>query len=286
MLDGTRKMQISSKYTGHALMMDMFVACCKQALKTIAVKKGTPSKELMGISWKRVLQMEFEKVYFKKLLQFMESEKKLNRKVYPPIQDVYSWSDYCAFEDVKVVILGQDPYHGPGQAHGMWEQVNSDFVIVIVPVLLANQNSRIHFVDMRRGTRSGCLFLRCDASGLAFSVRKGQRIPPSLLNMYKELETDIDGFVRPKHGYLASWASQGVLMLNAALTVLEGSPKSHAGKGWEQLTQAIVDALNARRSNLVSIFHTNKPRGIAIQNTEDRFLFKFILRSHVCFTIG
>lgn len=127
-----------------------------------------------------VCALQFDKPYFTSLMAFLGKEREKGVSVYPPAEEVYSWSDACAFRDVKVVILGQDPYHGPSEAHG-----------------------------------------------LCFSVKKGVKIPPSLRNMYKELSTDIDGFVAPKHGYLQSWAEQGVLLLNAVLTVQHKKANSH-----------------------------------------------------------
>ncbi|KAJ2685871.1 uracil DNA glycosylase [Coemansia spiralis] len=156
-------------------------------------------------SWLKLLKGELTKPYFQSLKQFLLAEAAAKKTVYPADPDVYSWSRFAPFSKVRVVILGQDPYHGPGQAHG-----------------------------------------------LAFSVQPGVRIPPSLANMYKGLARDFpDSFVAPKHGYLGGWAEQGVLLLNAALTVEAHKANSHANRGWEQFTDAVIAAVNSGRSNVV-----------------------------------
>lgn len=152
-----------------------------------------------GSSWLAALEPEFSKDYFQKLSQFVNSERQ-SKTVYPPSSDVFAWTQSCQLDEIKVVILGQDPYHGPNQAHG-----------------------------------------------LCFSVQKGIPPPPSLVNMYKELESDIEGFVRPKHGYLGGWAEQGVLLLNACLTVRKGEANSHKDKGWETFTDAVIKSLSKTR---------------------------------------
>lgn len=152
-----------------------------------------------GASWLSALEPEFSKDYFLKLSQFVAAERQ-SRTVYPPASDVFSWTRSCPLDEIKVVILGQDPYHGPKQAHG-----------------------------------------------LCFSVQKGVPPPPSLVNMYKELESDIEGFVRPNHGYLGGWAEQGVLLLNACLTVRKGEANSHKDKGWETFTDAVIKSLSKTR---------------------------------------
>lgn len=154
-------------------------------------------------SWKEQLQGEFEKPHMKSLKEFLNSRKASGQKIYPKGSEFFHALNTTPFEDVKVVILGQDPYHGPGQAHG-----------------------------------------------LSFSVKPGVPPPPSLINIFKELEKDI-GIRRPKHGYLESWAKQGVLLLNATLSVEEGKPGSHQGKGWEEFTDAILDALNKHGEHIV-----------------------------------
>lgn len=157
----------------------------------------------MGLSWFKALKSEFEKPYFKKLNDFVVSERKKG-VIYPPEELVWSWTRQCSIDSIKVVILGQDPYHNPGQAHG-----------------------------------------------LCFSVPFGVGIPPSLLNMYKELEKDISGFKNPNHGYLVGWARQGVLLLNAVLTVRKNAPNSHKDQGWEDLTTAVIKHLNDNQKGIV-----------------------------------
>nr|XP_038945446.1 uracil-DNA glycosylase isoform X1 [Rattus norvegicus] len=138
-----------------------------------------------------------------KLMGFVAEERK-HHKVYPPPEQVFTWTQMCDIRDVKVVILGQDPYHGPNQAHG-----------------------------------------------LCFSVQRPVPPPPSLENIFKELSTDIDGFVHPGHGDLSGWARQGVLLLNAVLTVRAHQANSHKERGWEQFTDAVVSWLNQNLNGLV-----------------------------------
>lgn len=154
--------------------------------------------------WAEVLDEEFEKPYYKELREFLKHAY-ASERVYPPMEDIYNALRVTPYASTKVVILGQDPYHGPGQAHG-----------------------------------------------LSFSVRPGVQPPPSLLNIFKEMESDI-GCVRPNHGCLLGWAEQGVLLLNTTLTVAQGRPKSHAGHGWETLTDAIIAKLSARQTPMVFI---------------------------------
>lgn len=148
--------------------------------------------ENIGHSWFKALQIEFDKPYFKKLSEFVREQRKSNI-VYPPENKVYSWTHHHDIRGTRVVVIGQDPYHGPGQAHG-----------------------------------------------LSFSVQRGTRIPPSLVNIYKELEQDIKDFRTPNHGHLVGWAKQGVLLLNTCLTVTQGKPNSHQGKGWENFTDSVI----------------------------------------------
>lgn len=155
----------------------------------------------MDQSWQGQLSQEFEKPYMKGLKEFLLGE--ANQVVYPPTHLIFNALRQTPFSKVKVVIMGQDPYHGPGQAEGM-----------------------------------------------SFSVPKGVAIPPSLLNIYKELEDDL-GIKRADHGHLLAWAKQGVLLLNATLTVRQGQPKSHFGKGWELFTDQIIRALCERKDPLV-----------------------------------
>ncbi len=153
-------------------------------------------------SWKKVLSDEFEKPYFASLAKFVKSEY-ATATVYPPPQKIFTAFDASPIENTKVVILGQDPYHGAGQAHG-----------------------------------------------LSFSVPEGVPVPPSLHNIYKEIEGDT-GKRPPNDGNLTRWATQGVLLLNATLTVRGGSPGSHQAKGWEEFTDAAVKYLANNKTNLV-----------------------------------
>jgi uracil-DNA glycosylase len=154
-------------------------------------------------SWRELLQAEFEAPYMQVLREFLLQEKQQGKRIYPPGREIFHALNATAFERVKVVIIGQDPYHGPGQAHG-----------------------------------------------LCFSVKPGVAIPPSLTNIYKELESDL-GCLPPGHGCLESWAEQGVLLLNAVLTVQAASAASHQGKGWERFTDRVIELLNSQRNNLV-----------------------------------
>merc|ERR1739848_314601 len=161
--------------------------------------------ENIGTSWFPALQPEFEKPYFEKLNDFLNSERNSSVRIFPPHDQVWSWTHHFKIQDTKVVILGQDPYHGPSQAHG-----------------------------------------------LCFSVQRPVPPPPSLKNMYKELEADIEGFApAPKHGCLVGWAKQGVLMLNACLTVRQAQANSHKDKGWETLTTAVVKKVSDDCSDVV-----------------------------------
>ena len=160
--------------------------------------------ERIGNDWDGLLADEFAKEYFGKLEAFVEGERSRG-EVYPPSEDVFNALRFSAYEETRVVILGQDPYHEPGQAHG-----------------------------------------------LCFSVNKGVKIPPSLVNIYKEIERDL-GILEPAHGYLAQWAGQGVLLLNTVLTVRKGEANSHRGQGWEIFTDRVVTLLNERTKPLVFI---------------------------------
>ncbi len=162
-------------------------------------------------SWKEALQEEFGKEYFQALTQFVKGEY-TSGVVYPPPKFIFRAFELTPFEKVKVVILGQDPYHGAGQANG-----------------------------------------------LSFAVPSEVRLPPSLQNIFKELETDI-GPVANKTGDLERWAKQGVLLLNATLTVRAGTPGSHQNKGWEQFSDAVIKVLSDQRENLVFILWGNYAR--------------------------
>ncbi|WP_041649394.1 uracil-DNA glycosylase [Marivirga tractuosa] len=155
-------------------------------------------------SWKDKLGSEFEKNYFHELASFVKSEF-LNKTIYPPAKEIFKAFDACPFDEVKVVILGQDPYHGAGQANG-----------------------------------------------LCFSVHPGVPMPPSLVNIFKERKTDL-GKSMPPNGDLTGWAKQGVLLLNATLTVAAKSPGSHQKKGWEEFTDAAIQKLSDEKEDLVFI---------------------------------
>jgi len=155
-------------------------------------------------SWKARLEKEFEKPYFQELTEFVKGEYK-QYTVFPPGKEIFRAFDKCDFEQVKVVIIGQDPYHGPGQANG-----------------------------------------------LCFSVREGVRVPPSLVNIYKEIKNDL-GKPIPSSGELERWAEQGVLLLNATLTVRASSPGSHQKKGWEDFTDAVITKVSDEKEHVVFI---------------------------------
>jgi uracil-DNA glycosylase len=154
-------------------------------------------------SWKKELHSEFEKPYFGKIKEFIVAEKAKGKTVFPPGPLIFNAFNLTPFQDVKVVILGQDPYHGKGQAHG-----------------------------------------------LSFSVPFGITAPPSLKNIYKELDSDL-GLKAPNHGNLEAWTKQGVFLLNAFLTVNEGEPASHKNAGWEVFTNAVIKAISRNREHVV-----------------------------------
>ena len=158
---------------------------------------------MIGNDWDIILKEEMEKSYFKNLLNIIKHEYE-TKTIYPKQTEIFKAFRNTSYKDTKVVILGQDPYHGPNQAHG-----------------------------------------------LAFSVKPPVAPPPSLVNMYKELAQDIEGFQIPNHGYLVDWAKQGVLLLNTVLTVRQGQAHSHANFGWEIFTDKVIAQLNQHRENLV-----------------------------------
>lgn len=155
------------------------------------------------MTWKTLLGDEKEKPYFQAILNFLKAEKAAGKIIYPAQQDIFNALKHTPFEKVKVVIIGQDPYHGPNQAHG-----------------------------------------------LSFSVRPGVPPPPSLLNMFKELQNDL-GIPRATHGCLEKWADQGVLLLNAVLTVEANKPQSHAHIGWQRFTDQVISSLNEHPEGIV-----------------------------------
>lgn len=157
----------------------------------------------LAASWLQHLQSEFEQDYMQKLSQFLREEKAAGQVIYPTGENIFAALNTTALHKVKVVILGQDPYHGANQAHG-----------------------------------------------LSFSVPKEVKIPPSLRNIYQEIRNDI-GVTPPNHGYLESWAEQGVLLLNSVLTVRESQAASHQGKGWERFTDKVIEIINHQTQNVV-----------------------------------
>jgi len=158
----------------------------------------------IGNDWDNILANEFDKDYYKELRKFLVSEYRTNT-IYPDMYDIFNALKYTPYAKVKVVILGQDPYHEPGQAHG-----------------------------------------------LCFSVKKGVPKPPSLVNIFKEIEADL-GIKPPSHGCLTEWAERGVLLLNTSLTVRRGQANSHKGKGWEIFTDRVIELLNERQEPMVFI---------------------------------
>nr|WP_136250641.1 uracil-DNA glycosylase [Ningiella ruwaisensis] len=155
-------------------------------------------------TWSDLLGAEKQKDYFRQLMQFVANERAEGYVIYPPEKDVFNAFTFCEAHEVKVVIIGQDPYHGPQQAHG-----------------------------------------------LCFSVLKGNKIPPSLRNIYKELANDIPDFKIPQHGELSAWAEQGVLLLNTVLTVRDAQAHSHKNKGWEQFTDTVIAKVSDALDGLV-----------------------------------
>lgn len=177
-------------------------------------------------SWKEQLKEEFKKDYFRQLTDFVREEYK-HKRIFPPGGDIFNAFDHCPFDQVKVVILGQDPYHEPGQAHG-----------------------------------------------LCFSVKEGTPPPPSLVNIYKEIQSDL-GIPAPKGGDLTHWADQGVLLLNATLTVRAHQAGSHQNKGWEIFTDAVIHRLAEQRKNIVYIlWGSYAQRKGAFINTSNNLVLK------------
>ena len=174
-------------------------------------------------TWSDLLKNEKQQAYFQETLDYVEQRRQQGVTVYPPKSEVFNAFRTPEFEQIKVVIIGQDPYHGPEQAHG-----------------------------------------------LCFSVKPGIKTPPSLVNMYKELATDIDGFTIPNHGYLQTWAEQGVLLLNTVLTVEDGQAHSHKHLGWERFTDKVITLLSEHNEGLVFLLwgaHAQK-KGKAIDQSK------------------
>ncbi|MDU3335968.1 uracil-DNA glycosylase [Paraclostridium bifermentans] len=165
----------------------------------------------IGNDWDEILKGEFEKPYYLKLREFLKEEYK-NNIIYPDMHDIFNALKYTSYKDTKVLILGQDPYHGENQAHG-----------------------------------------------LAFSVKPGVKTPPSLLNMYKELNSEFECFI-PNNGFLVPWTKQGILLLNTALTVRAHEANSHKGKGWETFTDHIIETLNLREDPVIFVLWGNNAR--------------------------
>ncbi|WP_436374214.1 uracil-DNA glycosylase [Cytobacillus sp. BC1816] len=161
-------------------------------------------KRVLRNDWQEILEKEFEKPYYLHLREFFKKEYE-KQTIYPKQEDIFNALQYTAYKDVKAVILGQDPYHGPGQAHG-----------------------------------------------LSFSVQPDVKLPPSLKNIFKEMQDDL-GFEVPNNGYLLKWAREGVLLLNTVLTVRKGQAHSHKGKGWETFTDTVIQKLNEREKPVVFI---------------------------------
>ncbi|MFC5076633.1 Uracil-DNA glycosylase [Vibrio thalassae] len=178
-------------------------------------------------TWHDVIGNEKQQEYFQQTMAYVEEQRNQGKVIFPPTQDVFNAFRFTEFSDVNVVMLGQDPYHGPNQAHG-----------------------------------------------LCFSVLPGVKTPPSLVNMYKELAQDIEGFETPAHGYLKSWAEQGVLMLNTVLTVEQGQAHSHAKLGWETFTDRVIEALNQNGEGIIFLLwgsHAQK-KGKMIDRTKHHVL--------------
>lgn len=168
----------------------------------------------IGNEWDALLSGEFKKDYYLHLREFLKAEYG-SRNIFPPMEDIFNALRYTSYSDVKAVILGQDPYHGAGQAHG-----------------------------------------------LCFSVKKGVQPPPSLQNIFKELNADL-GIQPPPHGELTAWAKSGVLLMNTVLTVREGQANSHKGQGWEILTDRVIELLNGRKQPIVFLLWGGNARAKA-----------------------
>jgi len=176
-------------------------------------------------SWKKILQPEFEKQYFQNLISFIKDEYQ-NHRCFPKGSDIFAAFNHCSFNDLKVVIIGQDPYHGPNQANG-----------------------------------------------LCFSVHDGISHPPSLINIFKEIETDL-GKSYPTSGDLSRWADQGVLLLNATLTVRAHQAGSHQKKGWEQFTDAVIQQISEKKENIIFLLWGGfaKKKGAKIDKNKHHIL--------------
>jgi len=182
----------------------------------------TEKRVQIDSSWYRVLENQFSLPYFDELRSHLHQEKQLGKIIYPPGKNIFKAFELTKFEDLKVVILGQDPYHGPGEA-----------------------------------------------MGLSFSVPKSKRIPPSLKNIYKEIERDL-GYSIPEHGDLSKWAAQGVLLLNAMLTVEHKRAGSHSKIGWQTFTDAVIKCISNNKSNIIFLLWGNFAKSKKVLIDESR----------------
>ena len=178
----------------------------------------------IGNSWDQKLSGEFDKEYYLKLREFLKSEYS-SKVIYPDMHDIFNSLKAASYEKTRVVIIGQDPYHEPGQAHGM-----------------------------------------------CFSVKPGIDIPPSLVNIYKEIKSEYPDYEIPKSGYLQGWAEQGVLLLNAVLTVRAHAANSHKGKGWEQFTDRVIELMNEKETPVVFLLWGRNARDKKALVTNSRHL--------------
>lgn len=184
--------------------------------------------QILKNSWQDLLEDEFKKEYYLKLRDFLINEYK-TKAIYPNMYDIFNALHYTDYKDVKVVILGQDPYHGPNQAHG-----------------------------------------------LSFSVKPGVPAPPSLMNIYKELNSDVGCYI-PNNGYLKKWADQGVMLLNTVLTVRAGEANSHKGIGWEYFTDKVISLLNDREEPIVFIlWGKNAQSKVDLINNPKHYIIKSV----------
>lgn len=184
--------------------------------------------QVLKNDWNNLLEDEFKKEYYLKLRQFLINEYR-TRTIYPNMYDIFNALHYTSYKDIKVVILGQDPYHGANQAHG-----------------------------------------------LSFSVKPGVPAPPSLMNIYKELNSDLGCFI-PNNGYLKKWSDQGVMLLNTALTVRKGQANSHHNMGWEYFTDKIISLLNDREDPIVFIlWGSNAQSKLNIINNPRHYIIKSV----------
>lgn len=184
--------------------------------------------QILKNDWQNLLEDEFKKDYYLKLRQFLINEYK-SKTIYPNMYDIFNALHYTAYKDVKVVILGQDPYHGPNQAHG-----------------------------------------------LSFSVKPGVPAPPSLINIYKELNSDLGCYI-PNNGHLKKWTDQGIMLLNTVLTVRAGQANSHKSMGWEQFTDKIISLLNYREDPIVFIlWGSNAQSKLNIINNPNHYIIKSV----------